>query len=55
MYTKALKRWNTKELTDSKTWATFCQLMIVEFENLIASGAGTTLVQEGYGGAYNMT
>ena len=55
MYTKALKRWNTKELTDRKIWDTFHQHMIVEFEKLIASGARPTIVQEGYGGAYNMT
>ena len=29
--------------------------MIAEFKKLIASGAGPTLVQEIYDGAYNMT
>ena len=45
MYTKALNRWNTNELTNRKMWDTFCQHMISEIENIIASGAGPTLGQ----------
>ena len=55
MYTKPLERWNAKALTDRKTWANFRQHMIAEFKKITASGAGPTIVQEVYGGAYNMT
>ena len=55
MYTKSLERWNVKAITNRKTWAAFRQNMIAEFENINTSGAGPSLGQEGYGGAYNMT
>ena len=43
-----------KELTDCKTWATFRQNIIVEFEKLIVSGTRPKLGEEGYVGAYNI-
>ena len=46
MYTKDPEHWNAKELTNRKTWATFRQNIIAEFEDIIASGARPTLGQE---------
>ena len=45
IYTKDLKRWNTKAIIDRKTWAKCFQKMMAEFEIIIASGAGPTLDQ----------
>ena len=55
IYTKSIEHCNAKELSNSKTWDTFRQHMIAEFGKIVASGAGPTLGQEGYFGAYNIT
>jgi hypothetical protein len=53
MYTKALETWNGRPARDRKTWAQFREVMVKQYEKMLAEGAGTTLSQEGYGTAYN--
>ena len=55
LYTKAMERWQAKALDDKKLWANFRTHYITEYEKLLAEGGGTTLGQEGYGGAFNAT
>ena len=43
MYAKSLERWNAKDITDRKAWATFRQHMIAKFEKLITSSVGPML------------
>jgi hypothetical protein len=53
MYTKALETWNGRPPSDRKTWAQFREVMVRQYEKMLAEGSGTTLSQEGWGGAYN--
>ena len=55
LYTKAMERWQAKLACDKKVWANFRQHYIKEYEELLAEGGGTTLGQDGYGGAFNVT
>ena len=55
LYTKAMEHWHTKDSDDKKVWANFRQHYIAEYKQLLAGGGGTTLGQEGYGGAFNAT
>jgi len=55
IYLKALERWNTKDAADRIVWANFRTHMIEEYEKLPRKRGGTTLGQEGYGGAFNAT
>ena len=40
--------------TRQNVWANFRKHYITEYEKLLAEGGGTTLGQEGYGGAFQM-
>ena len=53
LYTKAMERWQAKTKDDKKLWANFRTHYITEYEKLLAEGGGTTLGQDGYGGAFN--
>jgi hypothetical protein len=53
MYTKALETWNGRPPKDRKTWANFREVMVKQYEKMLAEGAGTTIGQEGWGTAYN--
>jgi hypothetical protein len=53
MYTKALETWNGRPAVDRKTWAQFREVMVRQYEKMLAEGAGTTISQEGWGAAYN--
>ena len=55
LYTKAMERWQAKEQDDKKLWANFRTHYITEYEKLLAEGSGTTLAQDGYGGAFHAT
>ena len=50
-----MERWQAKPADDKKVWANFRQHYITEYEKLLAEGGGTTLGQDGYGGAFNAT
>ena len=56
LYTKAVERWNQKDLILRQQWTAFKTHFIEEYEKLLAAGAGTTMAQEGYGrqSAYKM-
>jgi hypothetical protein len=53
MYTKALEKWNGRPPQDRKTWAQFREVMVRQYEKMLAEGSGTTISQEGWGTAYN--
>jgi hypothetical protein len=53
MYTKALESWNGRPPADRKTWAQFREVMVKQYEKMLAEGSGTTIGQEGWGAAYN--
>jgi hypothetical protein len=54
MYTKkTLETWNGRPSMDRKTWAQFREVMVQQYEKMLAKGAGTTISQEGWGRAYN--
>jgi hypothetical protein len=55
LYTKAMERWQAKNDAVKRVWANFRQHYITEYEKLLAEGGGTTLGQDGYGGAFNAT
>ena len=55
LYTKAMERWQAKPAEDKRVWANFWLHYITEYEKLLAEGGGTTLGQDGYGGAFNAT
>ena len=42
-------------MADRKTWSEFRTFMIAEYEQMLRKGAGTTVSQEGWGGAFNAT
>ena len=50
-----MERWQAKAQDDKKLWANFRTHYITEYEKLLAESGGTTLGQEGYGGAFNAT
>ena len=50
-----MERWQAKAQGDKKLWANFRTHYITEYEKLLAEGGGTTLEQDGYGGAFNAT
>ena len=52
-YTKALEKWNGRLVADQRKWATFCTIIVSEYERMIAEGLGTTIHQEGYGTAFH--
>ena len=54
LYTKAMERWQAMPGPNKKVWANFRKHYITEYEKLLAEGGGTTLGQEGYGGAFHM-
>ena len=55
LYTKAIERWqiNTKE--NKNICANFHQHLIVEYENMLTEGGGTTLGQGVYWTIFNAT
>jgi hypothetical protein len=53
MYTKALEKWNGRTPQERKTWAQFREVMVRQYEKMLAEGTGTTISQEGWGAAYN--
>ena len=53
MYAKALEKWNGRTPSERKTWAKFREVMVQQYEKMLAEGTGTTISQEGWGGAYN--
>ena len=55
LYTKAMERWQAKASYEKKVWANFRTHYITEYEKLLAEGSGTTLGQDGYGGAFHAT
>ena len=55
LYTKSIERWQSKTKIDKKIWRNFRQHLIVEYENLLAEGVGTTLGQEVFGTSFNAT
>ena len=55
IYNKAIERWQSNTKEDKNIWEKFRQHLIVEYENLLAEGVGTTLGQEGYGMEFNST
>jgi hypothetical protein len=55
LYSKAMERWQAKDNAIQRVWANFRQHYITEYEKLLAEGGGTTLGQDGYGGAFHAT
>ena len=53
LYAKAVERWGQKDLHIRQSWREFKKHFIEEYEKMLAAGGGTTLGNEGYGGAYN--
>jgi len=49
-----MERWQATPAPDKKVWANFRKHYITEYETLLAEGGGTTLGQEGCGGAFHM-
>ena len=47
-YMKALEIWNDRAVGNRRKWTTFRRVMVVEYEHMLAEGAGTTMQQEGY-------
>jgi len=54
LYGRATERWKAKGLAERQVWMTFKTHFIGEYEKMLAAGGGTTMAQEGYGGAYNL-
>ena len=55
LYSKAINRWTAKAIEDRRVWANFRAHMVTEYERMLAEGAGPTVAQEGWGGAFNAT
>jgi hypothetical protein len=53
VYAKALETWNGRPPQERKTWAQFREIMVQQYEKMLAEGSGTTMSQEGWGTAYN--
>jgi hypothetical protein len=52
-YAKALEAWNGRPPQERKTWAQFREIMVQQYEKMLAEGSGTTISQEGWGTAFN--
>jgi hypothetical protein len=52
MYAKGMSRWQQRKPDDRKKWRDFVAFVVKEYERLQQELGGTTLGQEGYGGAF---
>ena len=52
MYAKGMTRWKQRDPDERKNWRDFAAFMVKEYERLQSELGGTTLGQEGYGGAF---
>jgi hypothetical protein len=49
MYIKALEIWNGRTPQERKPWAQFREVMVTQYEKMLAKGSGTTMSQKGWG------